>query len=47
MHADMAPLAPFLQANFLLGALTFETLHWFCFIAGILGGLLIVWRDRR
>jgi membrane-bound metal-dependent hydrolase YbcI (DUF457 family) len=37
MHADMRPLAPFSDANPLLGLVPVGALHWFCIIAGLIG----------
>jgi membrane-bound metal-dependent hydrolase YbcI (DUF457 family) len=37
MHADMRPLAPFSDANPLLGLVPVSALRWFCIIAGLVG----------
>lgn len=37
MHADMRPLAPFSDANPLLGLVPLAALHWFCIVAGLIG----------
>jgi membrane-bound metal-dependent hydrolase YbcI (DUF457 family) len=47
MHADMKPFAPFNDANPLLGAVFLNTLHGFCVLAGIVGGVVIVVRRLR
>ncbi|HYD81901.1 MAG TPA: hypothetical protein VEC06_19035 [Paucimonas sp.] len=41
MHADMSPLAPFSDVNPLLGAISLEGLHWFCF-GGAVFALLVL-----
>ena len=41
MHADMEPFAPFSDRNPLLGAVFLSTLHGFCAIAGVVGGIAI------
>lgn len=46
MHADMAPLAPFSQANALLGRVPLDLLHLFCIIAAIAGLALLEWRAQ-
>ena len=40
MHADMQPFAPFSDANPLLGAVFLNTLHGFCVLAGLVGGVV-------
>lgn len=47
MHADMKPFAPFSDANPLLGALLLNTLHGFCVLAGIVGGVVVLVRRLR
>jgi hypothetical protein len=37
MHPDVAPLAPFSNANPLLRAVSLGTLHWSCVVAGLVG----------
>lgn len=44
MHADMKPFAPFSAANPLLGAVFLNTLHGFCVLAGVVGGVVIAVR---
>ena len=44
MHADMNPFAPFSAANPLLGAVFLNTLHGFCLIAGVVGGVAVAVR---
>ena len=41
MHADMAPFAPFTQANPLLGVISLGALHFGCALAAI-GGLVVI-----
>ena len=41
MHADMEPFAPFSDGNPLLGAVFLNTLHGFCLVAGVVGGVAI------
>jgi len=41
MHADMEPFAPFSGRNPLLGAMFLNTLHGFCLVAGVVGGIVI------
>jgi membrane-bound metal-dependent hydrolase YbcI (DUF457 family) len=40
MHADTRPLAPFSDANPLLGAVFLNTLHGFCLLAGLAGAVV-------
>lgn len=50
MHSDMAPLAPWSNANALLGALSIDALNLCCLVAGLLGlsvWLAATWRNRR
>jgi membrane-bound metal-dependent hydrolase YbcI (DUF457 family) len=47
MHADMKPFAPFSDANPLLGAVFLSTLHGFCVLAGVVGGVVIAARRLR
>jgi membrane-bound metal-dependent hydrolase YbcI (DUF457 family) len=51
MHADMEPFAPFSNANPLLGAVFLNTLHGFCLVAGVVGGVVIgaryLWRKSQ
>ena len=47
MHSDMAPFAPFTQANPLLGIISLKALHLICVSAGILGFLVVSFRHRR
>ncbi len=44
MHADMRPLAPFSDANPLLGLVPLGVLHWSCLAAGVLGLALVLLR---
>ena len=44
MHADITPLAPFSPRNVLLGAMSLDTLHWSCIVAGVLALLLLCGR---
>lgn len=37
MHSDIAPLAPFSNANPFLLAVSIDALHWLCFVAGAIG----------
>jgi hypothetical protein len=49
MHADMASLAPWDAGNGLLGAISYEALHRFCVLTGVLGfigWLVAAWRKR-
>ena len=41
MHADMNPLAPFMQGNGLLGMITTAQLHQFCIATGLLGAAIL------
>lgn len=45
MHSDMRPLAPFSDANPLLGIMALDTLHWSCIAAGAIAVLVIVARQ--
>jgi len=47
MHRDMRPLAPFSDANPLLGLVPLGALHWFCIIAGIAGAAIVGVRQLR
>jgi hypothetical protein len=47
MHADMKPFAPFNDANPLLGAVFLNTLHGFCVLTGLVGGVVIAARRLR
>lgn len=50
MHADMKPLAPFSEANPLLGAVALPTLYGFCVAAGLVGLAVIAvrsWNNRK
>jgi len=48
MHADVRPLAPFSQANWLHGLISIEGLYWACAIAGLVGLLAVaVYATRR
>ncbi len=40
MHGDMQPLYPFTQQNRLLGLLSWDDLHLFCLISGLVGVLM-------
>jgi len=41
MHTDIRPLAPFSQANNLLGVISLSSLHWLCIYAGLFGIALL------
>lgn len=45
MHADMRPLAPFVESNSLLGVASIDDLHGICVIAGLVG-LAVVYAKR-
>jgi hypothetical protein len=47
MHADMKPFAPFSDGNPLVGAVFLSTLHGFCVLAGIVGGVVVLVRRLR
>ena len=47
MHSDMAPFAPFTQANPLLGAISLGTLHLTCVAAGVFGLVVVALRSTR
>ncbi len=50
MHSDISPLAPWSNANGLLGIISIAALHQFCVLAGlfgIVGWLAIAWRNQR
>lgn len=44
MHGDMAPLAPFSNANPLLQAVSLSTLHWSCVAAGVAAAVVLAVR---
>lgn len=47
MHSDILPLAPWSDANALLGAISIGALHQFCILTGLLGivgWLFVAWR---
>jgi hypothetical protein len=44
MHADMTPLAPLSKANEVLGIISLVHLHLGCYLAGILGFLILLGR---
>lgn len=46
MHPDIAPLAPWLAGNPLLGRVPLELLHWGCVGAGIAGVGLLYFRQK-
>ena len=49
MHSDISPLAPWSDANGLLGLIPIAALHQFCFLAGLLGAggwFFVAWRKR-
>lgn len=46
MHSDVAPLAPFSEANPLLGAVSLDTLHWGCVAAGVAGMVVLFLRQN-
>lgn len=41
MHGDITPLAPFSEANILLGLISLDALHWSCVAAGLAGVVLL------
>jgi len=47
MHHDIRPLAPFSEANGLLGAVSLDTLHLACVAAGVAGSVLWAVRGGR
>lgn len=47
MHADIAPLSPFSEANPLLGLVSLAALHWGCVAAGVLGVASLLLRQPR
>lgn len=47
MHADIAPLSPFSEANPLLGLVSLAALHWGCVAAGVLGVITLLLRQPR
>ncbi|MDH4216297.1 MAG: hypothetical protein OEV23_05310 [Gallionella sp.] len=44
MHGDITPLAPFSDANILLGIVSLDVLHWSCAVAGLLA---VIWIGVR
>jgi membrane-bound metal-dependent hydrolase YbcI (DUF457 family) len=47
MHRDIRPLAPFSDANPLLGARSLSALHWSCLVLGLAGALTVAWSASR
>jgi len=50
MHSDISPLAPWSDANALLGLISIGALHQFCVLLGLLGivgWIGIAWRKQR
>jgi hypothetical protein len=47
MHSDIRPLAPFSEANPLLGIVGLDTLHLSCVVAAVLAALVLVIRRLR
>ena len=47
MHADLHPLAPFLETSALLGTVSVSALHVLCVFGGVLGALLLLARVAR
>ena|SRR6266480_3183034 len=47
MHRDIRPLAPFSDANPLLGAISLSALHWSCLVLGLVGALKVAWSASR
>lgn len=50
MHFDISPLAPWSNANTLLGLIPIEALHQFCILAGlfgVVGWFSVAWRRQR
>jgi len=41
MHDDITPLSPFSDSNALLGAVSLDTLHWSCAVAGFAAIVLL------
>jgi len=41
MHSDIRPFAPFSEVNPLLLTVSLSTLHWSCFVAGIVGLIIM------
>ena len=44
MHSDIRPLAPFSDANALYLRIGISELHWWCFVAGIVGLVILGFR---
>ncbi|MDP2401796.1 MAG: DUF4184 family protein, partial [Actinomycetota bacterium] len=50
MHSDISPLAPWSDANALLGLISIGALHQFCILAGlfgVVGWFFVAWRKQR
>jgi hypothetical protein len=50
MHSDISPLAPWSDANALLGLISIGSLHQFCIFAGlfgVVGWFFVAWRKQR
>jgi hypothetical protein len=50
MHSDISPLAPWSDANALLGQISIGALHQFCVfagLAGVVGWFSVAWRKQR
>ncbi|TXT40627.1 MAG: hypothetical protein FD135_1053 [Comamonadaceae bacterium] len=50
MHSDISPLAPWSEANALLGLISLQALHQVCILAGLLGVVgwfFLAWRKQR
>ncbi len=47
MHSDVKPLAPFMEGNGLLYAISIDHLHLLCIVSGMAGMLLLFWFKRR
>ena len=47
MHGDIVPFAPLSRANALFGVVPLDVLHAGCAVAGVVGLVLLAWRDAR
>ena len=47
MHRDIKPVAPFSDANPLLGAISLPALHWSCLVAGGVGAAIFMARSMK
>jgi membrane-bound metal-dependent hydrolase YbcI (DUF457 family) len=46
MHGDMNPLWPWMQGNYLLGAISVGELHVLCLLLGVVGAFIIAGKAR-